>query len=146
MNNKAIIMAGKFSRHFLRSIVCFQTESVSLNKVIICRHLMQGSFSLTLHWYHLVVTFSLWTKSIQNMRKFHLRELSFFTGRGGCLSVIVGCHFFSGPPFTRCKKFWPPLYICKKKNKKNGHLWVRRKTICPPPWVSSIKGAIIFYQ
>ena len=38
------------------------------------------------------------------------RELSFFTGRGGRLSMITGRQFFLVPPFAYEKKFWsPPL-------------------------------------
>ncbi len=39
-----------------------------------------------------------------------VRELSFFTGRGGRLSVMAGRQFFLVPPFAYGKKFWsPPL-------------------------------------
>ncbi len=43
-----------------------------------------------------------------------VRELSFFTGRGGRLSVMAGCQFFLVPPFAYGEKFWsPPLPTAK---------------------------------
>ncbi len=49
------------------------------------------------------------------MSRFILRELSFFTGRGGRLSVIAGRQFFLVPPFGMRKKILvPPLGMCKK--------------------------------
>ncbi len=46
-------------------------------------------------------------------------ELSFFTGRGGRLSVMAGRQFFLVPPFAYGGKFWSPLSL-------------RRKILVPP--------------
>ncbi len=43
-----------------------------------------------------------------------VRELSFFTGRGGRLSVMADRHFFLVSPFAYGKNFGPPLWLPKK--------------------------------
>ena len=43
-----------------------------------------------------------------------IRELSFFSGRGGRLSVTTGPQFFLFPPFAYTKKFWSHLWLSEK--------------------------------
>ncbi len=59
-----------------------------------------------------------------------IRELSFFTGRGGHPSVIAGCQFFLAPPFHTAKKIWPPLLTYTKNS---GPPLDSGKKFCPPP-------------
>ncbi len=45
-----------------------------------------------------------------------LRELSFFTGREGCLFVMVGRQFFLVSPFVYGKKVGPPFAYAEKSD------------------------------
>ena len=83
-------------------------------------------------------------------RAWPIRELSFFTSRGGHRSVLVGRQFFVPTPFYTAKKFWSPLLTYAKKlplpfgasKKMKSPLLIkicpptfwRKKLYPPPPW------------
>ncbi len=76
--------------------------------------------------------------------------LSFFTGRGGRLSVIAGRQFFLVPPWHAQKKFCPPL-VCaiRDNNYPNKKLHRRRENLRSPSWekilVSQLKHLTYSY-
>ncbi len=86
---------------------------------------------LGMEWFYWFVTFlSLLSWSAMVSCKLS-RELSFFTGRGGRLSVMAGRQFFLIPPFAYGKKFWsPPLPMAKNFGPP---LWPREIILVPPP-------------
>ncbi len=59
-----------------------------------------------------------------------VRELSFFTGRGGHLSVIAGRQFFLVPPLACVKKFWSAPRHAQKNS--GPPLGLRKKILVPP--------------
>ncbi len=72
-------------------------------------------------------TKAMWERIREVPKLANLRELSFFTGRGGRLFVIVGHQFFLvPPPWHAQKNSGPPLGI-------------RKKILVPPPLASAKK-------
>ncbi len=66
----------------------------------------------------------------KKFKRSHLREVSFFTGRGGPCIRDWRSAIFSGPPLAHTKKFGPPF---GRREKNWPPLWPGGKNFGPPP-------------